>query len=869
MTGMTRFEALLLAFALLLVSSCAKDEFQAVCPNDGLFEIKAFSEEPSTKTEVDGNGDVYWSKGDKIGVLTKYTNYPFETSVTSKSKVATFTGKYTSSSTYLGLYPYSETALTDGNTVTTTLSAEQTGMAGSFDRNLFIAIAKTTDASTMSFRSVCSGVRFKASATGITSVEFKANGGEHIAGTFNVGIDDSGIPAIGMDREASSKVTLRAPDSQGFVPGNWYYIVTLPATLQSGFTMTYVKDGIPYSVKSTKSVTLVRSRFGSLDGVDSKASLEMTADSGLYWEEETFANKVRVTYSGTKVTVTSTHSAITYGSSGAHAWVNLGDVVNGKKAEIIVSGTSTNGSLKIYGEKKFKLTLNGVSLTSGKGPAINSQNGKKMYLHLAPGTTNSLTDAATYVNDIYYVSGASASTEKRKGCLFSEGRIILSGTGSLKVTGKHGNAIATDDYFFMRPGPTVTIPSAVGHGLKVGGISTPDSDDYDVDGDLIGCTIAGGNLDIAVSSPATKAINCEGNFKMTGGNVRLTTSGDAQLVTENGVKDVTSSACLKVDKNLKITGGSLTCKSTGIAGKGINVDGSIEIGTSTGGKPTLNVSTLGKNYGTLVDASNPMSSQQSSEPTSIAKAIKADGNITMHDGDVTVYTAGLGAEGLESKSPDSSSIRLEGGQVKMYCNDDCINSAGSVIFSGVEAFLCSANNDGIDSNDHAAGAITISGGVVISIAASGNKEEGFDSDNAALVVSGGYAFSMGGAQGMGASMTNNTTTTQGAVMLKGLNLTQGTYLSLLGPDRDAIFSVRIPVTLSGSYSFMTCPELRQGNNYSIRIANSMPHYCLERWTYENPDPAYSVGFFKGGQSSSATDVTNFKLSNKSQTIKLL
>ena len=58
-----------------------------------------------------------------------------------------------------------------------------------------------------------------------------------------------------------------------------------------------------------------------------------------------------------------------------------------KNVEIVVSGKSDDGQLKIYGEKKFKLTLSGVELTSSKGPAINDQCKKLACVHLTEGTT--------------------------------------------------------------------------------------------------------------------------------------------------------------------------------------------------------------------------------------------------------------------------------------------------------------------------------------------------------------------------------------------------------------------------------------------------------------------------------------------------
>lgn len=110
--------------------------------------------------------------------------------------------------------------------------------------------------------------------------------------------------------------------------------------------------------------------------------------------------------------------------------------------EITVSGKSDNGSLKIYGEKKTLLNLNGIELTSLIGPAINNQCKKRLFVNLASGTENKLTDATKYSDDHYYLNGNTSDSEDRKGCLFSEGNLIFSGTGSLIVAGKKKHGIA-------------------------------------------------------------------------------------------------------------------------------------------------------------------------------------------------------------------------------------------------------------------------------------------------------------------------------------------------------------------------------------------------------------------------------------------
>ena len=45
-----------------------------------------------------------------------------------------------------------------------------------------------------------------------------------------------------------------------------------------------------------------------------------------------------------------------------------------------ISGKTTNGSLKIYSDKKFELVLDGVSITNTDRPAINIQSKKTAFV---------------------------------------------------------------------------------------------------------------------------------------------------------------------------------------------------------------------------------------------------------------------------------------------------------------------------------------------------------------------------------------------------------------------------------------------------------------------------------------------------------
>ena len=129
-----------------------------------------------------------------------------------------------------------------------------------------------------------------------------------------------------------------------------------------------------------------------------------------------------------------------------------GEAAGRSRMNYILRGASLDGSVRIYSNKKFMVTLDGLSLTNAHGPALSVQKSldkKRMFLHLAEGTDNVLCDAAEYTD---IVEG-----EDDKGCLFSEGKIILMGNGKLTVTGNFNHALATDDRLHIQQGVQLTV----------------------------------------------------------------------------------------------------------------------------------------------------------------------------------------------------------------------------------------------------------------------------------------------------------------------------------------------------------------------------------------------------------------------------
>ena len=331
-------------------------------------------------------------------------------------------------------------------------------------------------------------------------------------------------------------------------------------------------------------------------------------DYGDYVENTSWSTTVNITFDGETATVTGNPSTVFVAIDGAHVTITS----TAKRVRYIVTGTTPNGSLKFYGDKKFQLQLNGADITNPTGAAINNQCGKSFYLVLNAGTVNTLRDGENYT----MVEG-----EDQKGTLFSEGQILVSGKGRLDIysVGKH--CMASDDYVFVRPGCQLYMNSTSGHGIK--------AKDY--------VYIKGGVINMEIAADGAKGINCDSLVYITGGRTTIITSGTSRLeLDEQGNEVSTGVAGVKADWNITMTGGKLNIKCTGNDAKGINVAQPLLF---TGGE--LNVVVTGKKNtvdpkGVKCDTDCTIQGGSFYSCAPNGRAIDVEGTLTIADGYTTL-----------------------------------------------------------------------------------------------------------------------------------------------------------------------------------------------------------------------------------------
>ena len=436
---------------------------------------------------------------------------------------------------------------------------------------------------------------------------------------------------------------------------------------------------------------------GGSSGVTGATTMEVTEDPEDLISNTSFARTISIVFSdnsGAMVTgddngiVTVTGNQVTINNSSTT-----------EKVKYELSGTTTNGFLKLYSNNKQALVLNGVSITNPSGAAINNQ-GKKRCFVVVSGK-NYLADGTSYT--------ATPSDEDEKAAFFSEGQLIFSGSGSLTVKASGKAGITSDDYIHFMDSPTVEVSSSAGHAIR--------------GKDAV--MVSGGTIEALTSADMKKAVCSDSLVLFNGGVTTAKATGGTAYDSED--KDYKAAAGVKADQLFIMNAGALIATSTGAGGKGISGDGPAYF---QGG--TVKVTVTGSNYGS-----------SSSKNSTSAKGIKFDGNIYISDGSIEATASNH--EAIESKGK----IEIAGGSVYAQSRDDAVNSAGMMAIIGGQVCAYSTGNDALDAN----GNMYIEGGVVYAISA-GGAEVALDANTeggAKLYVNGGTLFAIGGLEN-GASL---------------------------------------------------------------------------------------------------------------------
>lgn len=237
--------------------------------------------------EVDGEGvgTIYWTPSDEINVFygstsTRYISKNTENATTAVFRTLDVIGTTESATENIwGLYPYNENASCTGSAVTTTLPANQKGVPGTFDDDLYITLAHNTSTALV-FWNVCGGIKFSLSRNDITSITFRGNNNEDIAGDISLTFDGETNFPVATVLNGAKEITLTPKTGTTFASGENYYLILLPGTLENGFTMTFTTtDASTGTFNYTdKAVTIKRSVFSKKAEIDTYAVFSLPSN---------------------------------------------------------------------------------------------------------------------------------------------------------------------------------------------------------------------------------------------------------------------------------------------------------------------------------------------------------------------------------------------------------------------------------------------------------------------------------------------------------------------------------------------------------------------------------------------------------------
>ena len=281
-------KSLFFAAMLLAVAACTRT--QELDIPAGNLTLKAVTEGSAlSRTVIDSDTHVFWEPNDAIAVFSGEKSGKFVASLTSPSATATFTGSlgtdaWPEAMDVWAVYPYAEGASFDGETITTVLPSEQVARAGSFGKEMNLAVAHSTT-STLQFYNVGGGIRFSLGEEGITEVVLEGMDGEVLAGKVKVGFQD-GLPAILDVTEGRSSIKLTPPEGESFEKDKWYYIVAIPGALEKGFKFHFQKADQLGARVFDKAVTVKRSIYGKLTHADEGATYATVSDENIVFKDD-------------------------------------------------------------------------------------------------------------------------------------------------------------------------------------------------------------------------------------------------------------------------------------------------------------------------------------------------------------------------------------------------------------------------------------------------------------------------------------------------------------------------------------------------------------------------------------------------------
>jgi hypothetical protein len=452
-----------------------------------------------------------------------------------------------------------------------------------------------------------------------------------------------------------------------------------------------------------------------------------------------------------------------------------------------ISGILEDGQITVNAAKGafVELLLDGATINCSNSSPIYVENAKKTRIVLADNSKNYLMDGLIYAAN-------KTKKDKPNAALFSRDDLIISGNGSLDVTGNYNDGIASNDkltiqsgtimvksaddgikgkdYLFIKGGNITVV--AKGDGLKSDKKDNGTDDAALMDGKIV---ISGGKINVTSKGDAIQASSY---INIQGGEFVLTTGENSQFVSRS-----VSMKAIKSGDNLVIGGGTFVISSSDDALRSNN--------------------TLTINGGTFDIATGN-------------NGIIGDSSVEINNGDIRISNSYEGLEG--------SIVKINSGTIHLNSNDDGISvrssrkgygrsgrrrsssSSGNYLYVAGGYTVINAYGDGIDVN----GAVEMSGGTLLISGPLNNMNGPIDYDWS-FKISGGLLIATGSS---GMAQVPYTGSTQNSIIVYfDTWQAEGTIFHAQNSDGNEVISFA-PQKAYSSVAFSS-PKLVIGTSYDI------------------------------------------------------
>lgn len=385
---------------------------------------------------------------------------------------------------------------------------------------------------------------------------------------------------------------------------------------------------------------------------ETTATTEMVAFTGDLSPTEVLAANADYTTVNTDEWNESDAVEVTLSSSSASvAKAATGVTVSGSTITITEAGVyrlsgSLAGQIVVAApeDAQVVLLLDGAEITNTSGAAIDVQTADDVAIHLADGSKNSVSDAASYADDA-----------EANAAIYSASDLTISGEGSLDVQANGNDGITSkDDLVILSGSITVTaaddalrgkdslvveggtldLTATGGDGLK------SDQEDDETKGYIL---VSGGEIVITAGDDGLQA---QTDTVVTGGNITMSVADDGvkgeQIVSLAGGDITVASSYEGIEAiNIAIFAGNIdvTASDDGINASGLNTGGQ-DRETDTGERLEISGGTI------TVDAG--------------FDGLDSNGTITVSGGDITITSADNGGD---SPLDANGEITVTGGNI--------------------------------------------------------------------------------------------------------------------------------------------------------------------------------------------------------------